>query len=215
TSDQSVASLLTAMLQMSRDSVGCVPSHLETDQGGISFCVDEFETGTICALFHDLSVPEDLGHILASEMLHLFIEDNRTVLVNTGRPSMSSTYVFPDRRIAQTVRNSMTTLLDNLQDEPGIRICGLSNQDSCDPFFTRIAVDQHAFDANITGVIESAAFLLGKLCDGLDNISMSMGVSTAHCTKVDEEQWFVVVADNVLSNISSVRQTADVLKKGM
>eukprot|EP01134_Creolimax_fragrantissima_P006086 CFRG6086T1 len=213
TSDQSISSLLTAMLQLSKDTVGAIPSYMEISEGAISFCRDDYETGILCALFHDLTVSEGLGNVLTAEILHSFIEDNRKTIVTTGRASLMATYQFSDRRIAQSVRNAMTTILDNLQDEPGIRICGLSNQETCDPFFTRVAVNQHALDANITGIIENAAFLLGKLSDGLDNISMAMGATTAHFIKVDEEAWFVVVSDLLLFSPNVLYERANILKK--
>mmetsp|Transcript_25782 Transcript_25782/g.57799 ORF Transcript_25782/g.57799 Transcript_25782/m.57799 type:complete len:269 (+) Transcript_25782:148-954(+) len=69
-----VGSLLTAMVEQSVHAVGAPLSYMELSSVAVTLARDEARN-VCCAIFHDPSFGPDFGKLLASQILHAFLEE--------------------------------------------------------------------------------------------------------------------------------------------
>jgi len=110
-------SLLTAMLELSRQGTGMVVSYIEFGKVAVSI-VDDYKTKLICVLFHDLEDGSDFGKTISSQILSSFLE----AFADHAFSGTVNTTLFSGftSKIFDAIQNSVQAIVMQLQYVRGI-----------------------------------------------------------------------------------------------
>jgi hypothetical protein len=112
-----LGSLITTMLEFSRQSTGLIVSYLEFSEVAISI-VDDSKTKLICTLFHEKEDGADFGQMIATQILRSFIE-NFSEVSFTGTLNVKTFSGFTSK-LFDAIQNSIRSIVQNLQTTRGI-----------------------------------------------------------------------------------------------
>jgi len=148
-------SLITGMLEFSRQSTGMVASYLEFDQVAISI-VDDTKAKLICTLVHDIEDGADFGKIIATQILRAFLEMFSDVNFSVSAMNVTSFIIF-NNKLLDAIGSSVKNILSELQSNRAVKNA-LVIYDNGKKIETPIQEeeDQFALIANLQNMISSS-----------------------------------------------------------
>ncbi|KJE90309.1 hypothetical protein CAOG_001640 [Capsaspora owczarzaki ATCC 30864] len=119
-------SLITAILKVCSDVTGLPASYVEIGAVAVSIRTDAGRTGIICALFHDVQDGKQLGQLVATELLRLFLDRFRQHV--SPPPVNLGIFQSFHSKILEGIRSSVRLVVDELQRcVPSIELCFLAS----------------------------------------------------------------------------------------
>ncbi|KJE90310.1 hypothetical protein CAOG_01640 [Capsaspora owczarzaki ATCC 30864] len=160
-------SLITAILKVCSDVTGLPASYVEIGAVAVSIRTDAGRTGIICALFHDVQDGKQLGQLVATELLRLFLDRFRQHV--SPPPVNLGIFQSFHSKILEGIRSSVRLVVDELQRcVPSIELCFLASNGRIS--HSTVDIDGVGVMANLSALREYAEELMAARGDTCNRI---------------------------------------------
>jgi len=186
-------SLITTMMEFSRQSTGMITSYIEFDKTAVSI-VDDTKTKLVCTLFHDITDGCDFGKVIGVSILRTFLEVFAD-FVFTGSVNTSAFTSF-NSKIYEAITNSTKNILQQLQAKRGLTSCILVYDDGSSEMPVQ-EDDQLAIVANLQPLLTVSNDIMLLRKERSKEIIMEMSKHTIVISKLSEGSLVCVCRKNV------------------
>jgi len=186
-------SLITTMMEFSRQSTGMIPSYVEFDKTAVSI-VDDGKTKLVCTLFHDITDGASFGKVVASSILRSFLE----AYSDHGFSGTVNTAAFTgfNSKIFEAITSSTKTILQQLQTQRGITSCLLVYEDGTSEMPVQ-EEDQLAIVANLQPLLTIGNDIMLQKKQRTKEIVMEMSKHTVVVNRLSEASLVCICRKNV------------------
>lgn len=124
-----IGGLVTAMLDFAEQRTGLPVSFIELSTVGVSIVSNKIARVS-CALFYDIEDGHEFGQLISEEILHAFVATYTSASEEKINPNNVEEFSGFNMKIAETIRNAVRPVLEQLALQRGIQVACLIQGDT-------------------------------------------------------------------------------------
>eukprot|EP01103_Thecamoeba_quadrilineata_P004101 TRINITY_DN13824_c0_g1_i1.p1 TRINITY_DN13824_c0_g1~~TRINITY_DN13824_c0_g1_i1.p1 ORF type:complete len:253 (+),score=41.29 TRINITY_DN13824_c0_g1_i1:3-761(+) len=219
-------SLLVALQEHARQSVGLSLSYLELSTLAISLVTDD-KTNLTCALIHDVSCGEPFARTIARQILHSFVATYSSLLDSPNLNPQPASFTGFGTKLVDHISSSSHEVLFHLHQVHGVHSVILYEND--EPISLCSLQDPVTIAANLSVIAELAGDLMQLQNDSARSVSLYMpqyhlllrkitekvsSYLVCVCHKGVAEQVYLPEIDNAVVILDKIYELVSNLKSG-